>query len=154
MLHLWWGCAFNMISWDLGVYGKILFWLIAIGAFCYETRQIIFGKSSNNWRSRSARVVDVIVETRVDEGRRQSRPKINYEYRYNRKRYTGNKVKYGDLWCSNYGKSLDLLDGIVQGSEITIYVNPKRPSQAVLHRGYEGSAFWLVVFLGVFFLVH
>lgn len=138
---------------ELGIYGKVLFWLLSFCIFLYEVLQILKGHSSNSWRCHPARVTDVKVETRVDEGAEESKPCIKYHYHYMGAYYRGNKVKYGDLWSANHGKASEFLSGITNGSEITIYVNPKNPRQSVLYRGYHGNIFWLFGFFAIFVFV-
>ncbi|MBB3166888.1 DUF3592 domain-containing protein [Simiduia aestuariiviva] len=138
---------------DLGIHGKILFWILSISIFLYEVYQILLGKSSKSWKSHPAKVIEVKIETRTDEGTEESSPKIKYQYRYMGASYIGNKVKYGDLWSTNYRSSNDLLRGVVKGRDVNIYVNPNRPNQSVLHRGYEGNILWFLVFFCVFFAI-
>ena len=135
---------------ELGLFGKVIFWLLAIGVFLYEVYQILKGRDSESWRALSAKVLDVKIDTRTDDGEQQSKPLIKYSYDYMGSPYRGNKIKYGDLWSAKYGKASDLRSGIVRGGEVTIYVNPKRPSQSVLYRGYEGSVIWFIVFVCIF----
>lgn len=138
---------------DLEIYGKTLFWIVSISLFLYEVYQLLLGTSSNNWKSHPAKVIDVKIHTKADEGTALSAPKIKYQYRYMGSSYKGNKVKYGDLWSSSYSKSSVMISGIAIGNEITVFVNPKRPSQSVLHKGYEGNVLWFLVFFCVFFFV-
>ena len=121
--------------------------------FLYEILQILRGNSSSHWRSHPAKVTDVKVETRIDDGTEESKPYIKYHYHYMGSYYQGNKVKYGDLWSTNYGKASELLYGITKGSEVTIYVNPKNPNQSVLHKGYHGNVYWFIGFFALFFFI-
>jgi len=91
----------------------------------------------------------VKIEARIDEGTEESKPYVKYHYHYMGAYYRGSKVKYGDLWSTNYGKAGKFLSGITIGSEVTIYVNPKNPSQSVLYRGYHGNVFWFFGFFAV-----
>lgn len=138
---------------DLGIHGEILFWILFISIFLYEVYQILIGNLSNNWKSHPAKVIDVKIQTRTDDGVEEFRPKIKYQYRYMGSSYKGSKVKYGDLWSENYSKSNDMLCGVVIGSEINVFINPKRPNQSVLYRGYEGNVLWFVIFFCVFFFI-
>ncbi|SMF66262.1 Protein of unknown function [Alteromonadaceae bacterium Bs31] len=134
---------------ELGIYGQILFWVLVIGVFSYELLQIAKGKASEKWRKHPAKIVEVSIETREDDGTEESQPRIKYQYYYMGKMYKGSKVKYGNLWSTKYGEASKLVSGLVNGSEITVYVNPNRPNQSVLYRGYEGNVIWLFVFIGI-----
>ena len=138
---------------DLGTYGIVIFWLIVATVVLYELHEIIVGKSSNKWRRHAADVIEVTVETRVDDGSEESRPKIKYRYQYRGNEYVGIKVRYGNLWSSDYIKSHDMLFGIVKGSEIEIFINPKCPKQSVLYRGYEGNAFCTMLLYSLFIFI-
>lgn len=138
---------------ELGIYGEIIFWVFSISIFMYELFQMLKGKSSNSWISHPAKVTDVKIESRIDEGTEESKPYIIYYYHYMGSCFRGNKVKYGDLWSTNYGSASKMLLGITKGSEITIYVNPKNPSQSVLYRGYQGNGYWFLGFFAIFFFV-
>ena len=80
---------------DLGTYGIVIFWLIVATVVLYELHEIIVGKSSNKWRRHAADVIEVTVETRVDDGSEESRPKIKYRYQYSGNEYVGIKLRYG-----------------------------------------------------------
>lgn len=138
---------------DLGLLVKYLFGALMVGVLVYEVFQIVIGRASEKWKRHPAKVIDVTIDTRVDEGAQESRPTIKYQYRYRGERYKGSKVKYGDLWSANYGEASEMVSGVVKGSKITVFVNPRRPNQSVLHRGYKGNPVWLLVFFSVFLYV-
>ncbi len=138
---------------ELGIYGKIIFWCLALLIFLYEIYQIVKGRASDSWRAHTAKVTDVRIDTRINDGVEESKPSIKYHYSYMGSSYRGSKIKYGDLWSSKYGNATTVLSGIVKGSDVTIYVNPKRPNQSVLYRGYQGSIVWFICFMAVFFFI-
>ncbi|WP_350338020.1 DUF3592 domain-containing protein [Sessilibacter corallicola] len=135
---------------ELGIYGKVIFWCITLFIFLYEIYQILKGRASDNWRAHTAKVTDVRIDTRVNDGVEESKPSIKYHYSYMGSSYKGSKIKYGDLWSNNYSNASKMLSGIVKGSNITIYVNPKRPNQSVLYRGYQGHVVWFIGCMAVF----
>ncbi|MFK8013475.1 MAG: DUF3592 domain-containing protein [Marinicellaceae bacterium] len=141
------------MTFDLGTLGKLLFWTISIGMFLYEIYQMAMANSTKNWKSHSAKVIDVKIDIRVDEGTEESKPIIKYQYHYKGSFYKGSKVKYGILWFTHLGKAHAMVSGLKKGSEITVFVNPHRPNQSVLYQGYEGNALLLLAFFSVFFFI-
>lgn len=88
-----------------------------------------------------------------DNGQDESRAVILYQYTIKGKQYTGNKVVHGDIWTSNFSDSCDDVIGMKKGSEITVYVNPKKPKISVLIQGYRGSFFWFMGMLFIFIVI-
>lgn len=119
--------------------GKPIFLVVLTTVLIYELWMYLKGKSSNKWVCHPAEVIDVGVNVRDDEGLEESKPYIKYEYTFNGTRFTGKRVAFGGLWSSNYGKSSKKISGIIKGKAVSVYINPKRPNQSVLHRGYVGN---------------
>ena len=65
---------------------------------------------------------------------------VNYEYTYEWKTYYGDVVSYSkDNSCDSWSRNAD--DDYPEGKEITVYVNPDNPYEAVLEPGLSGVDF-------------
>ena len=65
---------------------------------------------------------------------------VDYEYTYDGKTYYGNVVSYSkDNSCDSWSGNAD--DDYPEGKEITVYVNPDNPYEAVLEPGLSGVDF-------------
>ena len=64
--------------------------------------------------------------------------KKSYEYQYSGKKYKSKREPLNDTWSSDIGDSSSAVVGINPGSEIIIFINPKKPKQSVLKKGYRG----------------
>ena len=65
---------------------------------------------------------------------------VNYEYTYDGKTYYGDVVSYSkDNSCDSWSRNAD--DDYPEGKEITVYVNPDNPYEAVLEPGLSGVDF-------------
>ena len=65
---------------------------------------------------------------------------VNYEYTYNGKTYDGDVVSFSkDNSCDSWSGNAD--DDYPEGKEITVYVNPDNPYEAVLEPGLSGVDF-------------
>jgi len=121
---------------------KLLFIVLLWGLLLYELYIYRKGRLSKMWRQHPAKVMDIGVKTRNDEGAEESRPFIKYEYYFLGSRYFGSRFSYGDMWSRNYGASSSSILGITRGEEVLIYVNPQSPRQSVFENGYKGHILW------------
>ena len=65
---------------------------------------------------------------------------VDYEYTYDGKTYNGDVVSYSkDNSCDSWSGNAD--DDYPEGKEITVYVNPDNPYEAVLEPGLSGVDF-------------
>ena len=67
---------------------------------------------------------------------------VNYDYTYENNTYNGDVVSFSkDNSCSSWSGEAD--EDYPAGQEITVYVNPDNPHEAVLETGFSGVDFWV-----------
>ncbi len=67
---------------------------------------------------------------------------VNYDYTYDNNTYNGDVVSFSkDNSCSSWSGEAD--EDYPAGQEITVYVNPDNPYEAVLETGFSGVDFWV-----------
>ncbi len=119
-----------------------------------ELFQFARGKATERWQPCEAKVLSTGTKTyRSEVGPNEHKPTIRYEYRYGGKRYTGRRVKYGNIWTERLSRPKVHLVGVNNGDELQVFVNPDQPRQSVLYRGYEGNIVWNLSLLGIVLLI-
>ena len=69
------------------------------------------------------------------------RPRIEYRYRVGQKAHTGTRVYHGaDTWLESSEVADRILQRYSMGQEVTVYIDPAEPTEAVLERGQKGGA--------------
>ncbi len=80
-------------------------------------------------------------------------PKVRYTYEVNGERYQGYRIWFGGApGGSNRRKVEAIVARYPQGSRVTVYYNPAKPTEAVLERGKAPGSGWLLVVGSVFVL--
>ena len=71
---------------------------------------------------------------------------VDYQYTYNDRTYGGDVVSYSkDNSCSSWAGEAD--EKYPPGEEVTVYVNPNNPYEAVLENGLSGVDFFVCCIL-------
>jgi len=134
--------------------GMTLVWVLCIGLILHALLTFLRGKSTENWQRCDARILDIGIKDSNVDGWQYSKPFVKYRYQHMGRRYTGSRVKFGDLWATRFSQSQLNVRGVAKGDEVTVYVNPKHPNQSTLYQGYHGNIVWqLIFFAGVLVLV-
>lgn len=118
--------------------------ILIFGSFFFvrfRNRQL--AKSSIYWLPIDAVVTKSIIETRSRKDKdgsnnsriNESRPSISYRYEYKGQHFTGNRFSFINDWHEDYNRASYKLQGIFNGSKVTIYVNPKNKKQSVFKSG-------------------
>ena len=107
---------------------------------------------TNNWVSVTAKIIDVeIVATRSSGGGIHGGDGISYEtkcsysYFYKNKKYTNNiiSIGYGSNGTENHQ---DLYDLLKYANTIKAYINPDKPYDSILAKGFNSSTISLLIF--------
>ncbi len=109
-----------------GMGGIFVAWLWKGYASARETRQ---------WQEVSATVLESAVQDRVlgPQIPREYSLKLMYEYPFNGKSYLGERLKLRENpWAKEKARAKGIAEQFRIGQEVTAYVNPADPSQAVL----------------------
>ena len=107
------------------------------------------GFQSGSWIKSKAKVISVRINSSRDEdGDFWFKPKIKYQYFIKGKMHISTWYSYKSMETTNYGSVSNRLAGINKNSEISIYVNPKKPKQSVVVQGISwGNIFEIGVLL-------
>ena len=126
---------------------KYAIWGAFVALLIKEIFAFLRGEQSKKWRRHKGIVVDIKVEVKkyhdtdddfIGDEEHYSMPFVRYEYQYSGKKYKSKREPLNDTWSSDIGDSSSAVVGINPGSEIIIFINPKKPKQSVLKKGYRG----------------
>ncbi len=80
-------------------------------------------------------------------------PSITYHYIYEKKEYTSSQYDFYREGCSKREKHEKILQEFPEGKNITCYVNPSKPTEAVLNNNFRLRPILIFSFLAILFLV-
>lgn len=148
--------------------GSLLFGTLFLGAFAaggifffvmlgQELWKIV---DSYQWENVIGEVVSGGVRTDNSSDENPYRATITYRYEWKGQSHTSSFYQHGYSGSSSYTDAQRLVDRYVPGSAVTIYINPRNPSQSALKHGSLFMApfllipvvFMLVGFGGIFWL--
>lgn len=78
-------------------------------------------------------------------------PKVEYSYAYRGRSFRGTKVRSLAVWNSGRGAAWRAAAEYRAGSAVTVYVNPKKPWNAVLERGGDPKFLPVILCVAVVF---
>ena len=102
---------------------------------------------TSDWTPTDGVIIDSGVDTSTDgEGGTTYCLWVDYQYTYNDRTYGGDVVSYSkDNSCSSWAGEAD--EKYPPGEEITVYVNPDNPYEAVIENGLSGVDFFVCCIL-------
>ncbi len=111
---------------------------IVFAAIIYEVWIYLKAKATEKWRHQKAIVKKVYVTTMEQKSYEYTSAKIVYEYSVYGITHESSNYGHSNFWSRCYKHSAGKVVGVNIGDEIDIYVNPRKPQQAVIERGYQG----------------
>ncbi len=94
-----------------------------------------------------------VSEQRGSKGGTTYAVKINYSYQYDNLRYTGTRYNFDSGHSSGYESKRVIVERYPKGKQIKCYVDPDKPSRAVIVREL-GDMLWLRILMpGLFFCI-
>lgn len=122
----------NFVSYFLqAIPWMILFSLLMFGIIVYLR---IAANAVKNWSSVPGKVTTSRVSYESSADKTNATPFVVYVYEVDGKTYEENSISPGILTISNAEK---VVARYPRGSEVTVYYNPKNPSQAVLEKNSQ-----------------
>ena len=108
---------------------------------------VIADLGTSDWTPTDGVIIDSGVTTSTDgEGGTTYCLWVDYQYTYNDRTYGGDVVSYSkDNSCSSWAGEAD--EKYPPGDEVTVYVNPDNPYEAVLENGLSGVDFFVCCIL-------
>ena len=100
---------------EQSILGAIFFGGLLSAVLFYESLMFVRGKQSASWVPTPAKIEDVIVKTREDDGHEFSKPHIEYSYKYGGVTYRGTRFAFGNIWTASYGQSMQEIAGLRRG---------------------------------------
>jgi len=102
---------------------------------------------TSDWTPTDGVIIDSGVDTSTDsEGGTTYCLWVDYQYTYNDRTYNGDVVSFSkDNSCSSWAGEAD--EKYPPGEELTVYVNPDNPYEAVLENGLSGVDFFVCCIL-------
>ncbi|HJS20088.1 MAG TPA: DUF3592 domain-containing protein [Anaerolineales bacterium] len=128
----------------LSICGSLfIFDAIFLGIIFYTRRKVAQAAS---WPSTLGNVTLSMIQMRSSsEGGSTAYPVVHYAYQVMGQPYEGNKVMPGmEVGGSGARK---VVDRYPAGSQVMVYYNPEKPSEALLERGMPGFIKWFWIIL-------
>ena len=126
--------------------GSAMLWFMVINPIIQVSR-------SGNWVKTPCHIIKSELKTNSDSDGNTYRPVIHYNYEYNGRNYTSEKVDFaGDVSSSDYEGESSYLKDFPLDQTRSCFVNPDDPSEAVLVKEWGRGVFkWVAIpFGGVF----
>ncbi len=118
-----------------------LFTVLGIGAMCVGIWLLAWGSLSNSWPSTTGRIFSSHLSSSRDNDGATYGAAVTYEYYIGAQRYFSDRVSFGDYNSSDSRHASGILSRYPEGTIVTVYFNPLRPSMSVLEQGAGGGAF-------------
>lgn len=134
----------------------IVFLLIGLGVTGWGCSTISRGKASASWPSVQGKVLSSMVSSHRSSsgsGRRSSMTygaDVSYEYTVKGKRYTSDRVIFGEYSSSNRGHATEIVHRYPKGKKVKVYYDPADHKAAVLEAG-AGVGAYIPFLIGVVF---
>jgi len=132
----------------------LILWFAISSAFAaIGSINILKGQETENWPSTTGVVVSSYVyDKRGSEGTTY-KAKITYQYTLDGASYTSDTISCDYFYSSSdRSAAIQLVENYPAGKIVTIYYNPKAPSESVLIKGASGTS-WLIFYVGMFFVL-
>lgn len=135
-----------------GVVAILLF--LTVFAFFFTVPTLDHNSSVQHNEPTAGTIIQTDVEMRIDDGDREYRPVVVYEYTVDGVTYREENVYPGrfERWHSSQSTAERVVNQYVEGSAtkasgeaVTVHYNPDRPSEAYLHNDGWPSAWYLAV---------
>jgi hypothetical protein len=104
-------------------------------------------KEQKTWVRSLARIVDSRVVERSRHSSITHHPEIRYRYTYNGRDYTSDRVATDDVDYGWRGAAQKVADRYPVGSEVSAFVDPEKPENALLEPGHSWFTI-MALFLG------
>jgi hypothetical protein len=127
---------------------------------CFVLRTLLARRKANasqNWPTAQGDILSTdmkTIKTRTtsSRGRRRTsysyKPIIQYKYRVLGQEYSGDRIIFGGT-TFNRTRAEELLAAYGRGTTVTVYYNPKKPSEAMLDT--SSAIGWALLAVGLFF---
>ncbi|HYP09457.1 MAG TPA: DUF3592 domain-containing protein [Bryobacteraceae bacterium] len=121
--------------------------LLACGAgvlLCgLAVRNAVLGSASQRWPEVRGRVLRSFVLVGEFEGSETYTPQVEYAYTVQGVTYRSSVLQHGRTGSPNRASAERVIAPYPLGVEVRVYVDPRRPSNAVLIRGTASTNIWI-----------
>jgi hypothetical protein len=131
-------------------FGFILF---GLGGVLYSLLMMLKSVGAKKWILSKAHINNALIDEDCDEDGCTYEAKVNFSYNYKSINYNSDKVAFGYFSNSFEFLAKRLIKHYIPGYPTKVYVNPRRPQQAVLIVGIKGFHLFNIIFFSVFNLL-
>jgi len=127
-----------------------LMMLVGLALIALAVRNWVRGAATREWRQAEAEIVRSFVL--VDKGTESDTftPTVEYAYQVAGVSYRGMRLRFGACGSSNRAHAERAAAAYPAGSRHPVFVNPRDPKDAVLHRGTARTNIAIAIFGCVF----
>jgi hypothetical protein len=135
-----------------GLIGFGLFWTAFTLLFdCFVVHSVTMRLWALSFSSTTGTVIHSELKTSPDsDGETTYQPEVHYHYSVEAAAHTGTTYQFSQFLTSSSRRARSVVRAHPIGKPVTVFYNPQNPSQAVLHRGLDGSELFMVVFMTPF----
>jgi hypothetical protein len=135
--------------------GVTIFWCGITGAFAYFAIGSLVRHHYAALRFASAEGVVLSSKVKASSGSKGSNyaPKIKYRYTVAGQEYVAERYDFASMSASDSSYAQRAVSDNPPGKAVTVYYDPDKPSEAVLHLEAPGSNYFMLLFLQPFLLV-
>jgi len=108
---------------------------------------------AQSWVETPCTIISSTVETNSSSDGDTYRIAITYGYRFDGRSYTGDRYDFSVGSSSGYDGKQRIVSEYPPNSETVCYVNPNKPAESVIHRGFSLGYLWFGLFGAVFAVV-
>ncbi|HSY42975.1 MAG TPA: DUF3592 domain-containing protein [Candidatus Acidoferrum sp.] len=132
--------------------------LIVIGPlgllpFIFGVWQLYRELSPRNWSYADGEIISVdVIAANTGKGGKEYIPTVEYKYQYNNKNYRSTQRRIGNYISGQRESAEAIRYKYPVGSGTTVFVNPKKPEDAVLEYGVTPLS-WIFIGIGLLFLI-
>ena len=124
-----------------------LFWTAGTLFFDYTCAKGLYQQhSSKQYASTEGQVVSSGVDTSRDSDGSSYTPKIHYRYQVKGREYHGERIRYGTAF-NTYTLAHAFAAQHPALSTVTVYYDPRNPSESLLQTGINGTDLFFIIFL-------
>ena len=127
-----------------GIISFIICLLIGIMFIANSISSIQKGSDSENWPSTTGYIISSNIVRHPSKHGYTYGANITYQYSINDHTYSSNRISYGDYSSSDGEHANQLVTQYYVGRNVTVFYNPKNPSEAILE---PGATFFSYMFL-------
>lgn len=141
-----------------GGIGPILFGLLFFGAGSFfmwfmALKPLVLSYQADQWPLVACTITHSTVDSRSDSDGTTYKAIVNFSYQINNQNYNGGSYNFNEAYSSGRSGKQRIVNQYRVGQVHECWVNPEKPSQAVVSRDIPGIVWFIIPFTSVFMII-